>query len=548
MIDRQRLIESNPLAEYLANRVQLRKSGKTFVTNECPKVTHRQGHNCVTVDPALNCWCCHDCEEGGSIIDWIMLATGRGIGEVMRELEKRTLPVRSVKPEIVATYDYTDETGKLLFQCVRFEPKDFRQRQPDSGGSWRWNLDGITRVLFRLPQVLAAQTVVVVEGEKDCLALEELGLTATTNCGGSKGWLSAYADSLKGKDLVLIPDQDEPGLKHLRAVLESVSEIAGSVKTVSLPRPYKDVSDYLASFPSQEKAKTELTQLIDSTQFTVPPPPFYSICEMEEAYRKFIQEMPLHSFDLGRFLPSLGKLNRRLTPGELVLIIASTGVGKSCICQAIARAASPLSTLLFELELPLELVFERFVQMELGCRGSDVERDYGSGTEPLWQTFGGLKHILVCPESGLSTSQIEAYIKKSQLRFGRTPGLVIVDYIGLVRDPGRSRYEQVSAAAEQLKVIAKRTKTIIVMASQISRPPRREETKPLEVHLYDAKESGSLENSAGLVIGCWRPQKDRLVLKVLKNTKGMSGTVINASFNGALMRITEIDNESVPSD
>ena len=59
--------------------------------------------------------------------------------------EKTTTP--GPKPRIVATYNYHDHEGKLLFQTVRYEPKDFRQRRPDGSGGWIWNLTGVTLVL-----------------------------------------------------------------------------------------------------------------------------------------------------------------------------------------------------------------------------------------------------------------------------------------------------------------------------------------------------------------------------------------------------------------
>ncbi|MFL5337462.1 MAG: hypothetical protein ACJ8H8_30885 [Geminicoccaceae bacterium] len=60
------------------------------------------------------------------------------------------------EPRIVETYDYRDEVGGLLFQVVRYEPKAFRQRRPNGLGQWVWNLDGIERVPYRLPELLAA--------------------------------------------------------------------------------------------------------------------------------------------------------------------------------------------------------------------------------------------------------------------------------------------------------------------------------------------------------------------------------------------------------
>ncbi|MGZ8408133.1 MAG: hypothetical protein ACXWVJ_08920 [Caulobacteraceae bacterium] len=84
---------------------------------------------------------------------------------------------------IVATYDYHDEAGKLLFQACRTDPKDFFQRRPNGRGGWINNLDGVRRVPYRLPEMLArpeGAPVYVVEGEKDANRLTKLGLCATT--------------------------------------------------------------------------------------------------------------------------------------------------------------------------------------------------------------------------------------------------------------------------------------------------------------------------------------------------------------------------------
>src|SRR5262249_3253029 len=107
-------------------------------------------------------------------------------------------PTAGIK-RVVATYDHIDpETGKLLFQCVRYEPKNFKQRRPDPQwpGEWIWNLDGVRRVLYRALEVEAAKvfnkTVQVVEGEKDCEELVKHGLVATCNPCGAGKWLPEY--------------------------------------------------------------------------------------------------------------------------------------------------------------------------------------------------------------------------------------------------------------------------------------------------------------------------------------------------------------------
>jgi hypothetical protein len=97
------------------------------------------------------------------------------------------LPGRGERARFVAIFDYVDENGTLLFQVCRTADKQFPQRRPDGNGGWVWKLDGVRRVLYRLPRLLAeAQrggAAVVTEGEKCVQALEQLGLVATCNPG-----------------------------------------------------------------------------------------------------------------------------------------------------------------------------------------------------------------------------------------------------------------------------------------------------------------------------------------------------------------------------
>ena len=116
--------------------------------------------------------------------------------------------------KIIATYDYNDESGTLLFQVIRYEPKDFRQRRPDDQGGWIYNLNGVRRVLNRLPELIAASItdwIYIVEGEKDADNLIARNFVATTNSGGARKWLNDYNRYFKGRLVAIIPDNDEAG-------------------------------------------------------------------------------------------------------------------------------------------------------------------------------------------------------------------------------------------------------------------------------------------------------------------------------------------------
>jgi hypothetical protein len=162
-----------------------------------------------------------------------------------------------------AAYDYKDEAGALLYQVVRFEPKDFRQRRPDGRGGWTWKLDGALRVLYRLPELKGRDAVLIVEGEKDVDRAWSLGFPATCNAGGASKsaehpkWLEDYTQQLVAAGIVrvvVVPDNDEPGRAHAEHIARSCQGAGLHVRLVTLPDvpPKGDLSDYLASHGKSE--------------------------------------------------------------------------------------------------------------------------------------------------------------------------------------------------------------------------------------------------------------------------------------------------------
>jgi 5S rRNA maturation endonuclease (ribonuclease M5) len=171
------------------------------------------------------------------------------------------------KREVVATFDYEDEHGDLLFQVVRFEPKDFRQRRPDGRGGWVWRLGDTRRVLYRLPRVLAAvekgEIIYVVEGEKDADALLEAGEVATCNPMGAGKWRDEYSEALRGARVIIVADRDEAGRKHAAKVAKSLEGVAADVTVVEAAEG-KDAAEHLA-------AGREVTEFVPSPDRAGPP-------------------------------------------------------------------------------------------------------------------------------------------------------------------------------------------------------------------------------------------------------------------------------------
>ena len=163
---------------------------------------------------------------------------------------------RAERGVIVATYDYRSAEGELLFQKVRYQPKNFALRKPDGAGGWKWGVG--TWVLYRLPGLLTSTgRVYLCEGEKDADALTLLGLVATTWPEGAQGrkkvtdpkpqqkWKREYSAWLNGREVILLPDNDDAGELAMDWI---AAQLAGTRKVLRLPGlPEKgDVSDWLA--------------------------------------------------------------------------------------------------------------------------------------------------------------------------------------------------------------------------------------------------------------------------------------------------------------
>lgn len=510
----------------------------------CP--FHSDTNPSLMVNVHENTWFCHGGCGGGGVIDF--MARMEKITPV-EFLKKHQIDSDNFHPSVAPAaparlvmekcYDYRDALGNVRFQVVRCKPKTFRQRHLDSKGAWVWGMEGIDRLLYRLPEVLKSQMVWIVEGEKDADNLSALGMCATCNVGGAGKWLDGYTESLAGKDIIICGDNDDAGRKHVELVFDS---IAGKVKTarlVRVPAPHKDVSDFIEA-EGKDKANSELNRLVmESTIFVKGIKlPIFTMVELESKYRDHATRLDQCTLNLARWLPSLKDNVRGLVPGEVILILGDTGTGKTALLQSIALHAKPLPTLMFEMELPDTLLYERFVAAERNMTCRDVESAYRTCQDSLgsFSLTASFPHLFMCTQPKLSVDEMESIILRSELKIGKKPLVVIIDYVQLLGGIG-NRYEKTSDAAEAIKRLAKSTGTICVVASQV----HRNEYGGPEITLHSGKDSGALENSAGLVLGAWRDSEDKklLYVRVLKNTKGISGQTIPCNFNGETMRVTE---------
>jgi 5S rRNA maturation endonuclease (ribonuclease M5) len=195
----------------------------------------------------------------------------------------------TAKREITATYDYTDAQGELVYQVVRLEwiedgerRKTFRQRRPDpeKPNEWIWNLEGVKHGLYRLPDLREAgadEIVFLPEGEKDVETLIGFGLAATTNSGGAQNWRPDHAEQLRGRDVVVLVDADDPGRERGKTIVTSLHGIAKRVRVLDFshrdvwPEAPKgaDVTDWVKA---REGTAEDLAAIVETLPDAKPAP------------------------------------------------------------------------------------------------------------------------------------------------------------------------------------------------------------------------------------------------------------------------------------
>lgn len=221
---------------------------------------------------------------------------------------------------IVAEYNYVDEQGNLLWQNVRLEPKDFRQRRPGGKGDWVWNLQGVRRVLYRLPEVLAAKDLLFVEGEKDADTAAALGFTATTS-GSARSWRPEFGAVLQSKRITIIADADDAGRRYVQQVAASIFGKAESVKVLEFANA-KDLTEWVERGGTRDSL-LELIRNVPEWRRAAEP----STQQGGAVLRCFsdISPKPLHWLWPGR-----------IPLGKLTLLIGDPGLGKSLLTADIA--------------------------------------------------------------------------------------------------------------------------------------------------------------------------------------------------------------------
>lgn len=252
----------SPVSAVLARLEAVKRAGSGWIAR-CP--AHDDGRPSLKIDTGddgralLHCYA--GCDAAA-----IVAAIGLTMADTFARDSPPVRPPASYATSERIAYDYHDAAGAVVFQEVRDPPKQFWLRRPDERGGWIKGMDGVEPVLWNLPELIArpGETVFLPEGCKDAARLRSLGLLATTTANGASApWLDSYSETLRGRDVAILADNDPAGMLCAHRRAQALQGVARRVRIVLLPDlPAKgDVSDWLDA----RHTKEELDQLLKAT-------------------------------------------------------------------------------------------------------------------------------------------------------------------------------------------------------------------------------------------------------------------------------------------
>ena len=217
------------------------KGGDKQFTARCP--AHDDRENSLSVSEGdtgkivLNCF-------AGCKTEAVVSALGLSMRDLFNDEPRRELSRQ--------TYEYHDTSGTLLYRKTRMDYSDAEKSCYFTKPDGTKGAKGVRRVPYNLPGVVAASVVYFVEGEKCADAVIAAGRTATTLDTGAKSkWLPEYTAYFAGKDVIVLPDNDDAGEEYAQRVAQNISG-AKIIRIPGLPKK-GDIYDWLEAGHTMEE-------------------------------------------------------------------------------------------------------------------------------------------------------------------------------------------------------------------------------------------------------------------------------------------------------
>lgn len=522
--------------QHFLTHLQNVKGGPSQFTARCP--SHDDTHNSLSIGEGQNGRILVTCHAGCSfekVLSSLNLTTQDLFDDDTLKPKRARGEVTMQKCKISETiYPYTAADGALLFETVRIQyndgSKSFRQRVKTEKG-YVYKLGAVEPVLYKLPTIRQiiddegnGSLIALCEGEKDADALCALGLCATTCPMGAGKWRESYTQSLKGAgQVVIFPDNDEPGRAHALKVASALKDEGIPVKIVDLMALHPtlahkgDISDVLAAVVPMTVEKL-LSPAVSVQQFEAmaakksEPYIFETVADyLRDGFEaELLRNQAQQKLTTG-FSSLDAQLDGHLYPG-LYVIGSVSSLGKTAFCLQLADhiGATGRDVLFFTLEMSRAEMVARTLTRMLFTGSSRQEVGVG---EVLGGQVDGLlmaeameRYMLSSAShlsfvegtaSGITAAQIAQRARRHVEKSGRVP-VVFVDYLQILTpaDLRMTDKQAMDEAVITLKRLSRELDAPVVAVSSFNRQSYAD-----EVNMAAFKESGAIEYSADFVMG-----------------------------------------------
>jgi 5S rRNA maturation endonuclease (ribonuclease M5)/archaellum biogenesis ATPase FlaH len=398
--------------------------------------------------------------------------------------------------------------------------------------------------LFGTDNLISSEEVVIAEGEFDALLLTQMGYNAV-GCPGSNVWQDSWADYFQDARVVYVVfDPDDAGKTGARKIKE---QLGHKVKVVHLPVPtgVADKEVDVTWMVQQGATKDTFDELFRGALLANS-----MLVSVDQAFEEWESVQGVQGLRLG-FEELDTAIRPGLLPAQVCVILAKTNTGKTIILlnifQRVAMLQPDAHILFISLEQTRGDWFERARRIwnfyNLTCPRNEVHQR----TLDFWRS-----RLEIVDRNRISEEDLVACIREYEMKHGRRPDLVAVDYLGYwaAGFKGRDRYEKVTEAVMSLKAVAKGERVAIVAPHQVNRVAEFGQ----EFEVDQARDSGAVEETADFVFGLWNPDsmkgvapEDRtgvVQLKVGKSRHGGKGNTIKLQFAPLTLAMVPIEEQA----
>ncbi len=357
------------------------------------------------------------------------------------------------------------------------------------------------------------------------------------------------AEALKGKD----GKEAAGGVAYLSELIDNIPTIANAmdyarmVKEKSILRKTIAVSQQIAA--SAYQGVTELDEFLDRTEqaiFAIAEekikPSYYSMSEMSKEAMREIEKL-YEKKEMVTGIPSgfrdLDGKTAGFQRADMIVVAARPGMGKTALCLNVALNAAlrnRIPVAIFSLEMSRQQLALRMICSEARVEFQRLRTGYLTQDEinKIVAAVGRLSEAPIYTDDSGALSALELRAKARRLKKDKDIGLVVVDYLQLMRGSAtrgnlESRVQEISEISRSLKALAKELDIPVIAISQLNRGVEaRADRRP---QMADLRESGAIEQDSDLILFIYR---EEMYDRENEEKKGKAEVIIGKQRNGPM--------------